>query len=111
MFNWINGIPEKVIEKLFLDIIKDFTPSDLQWATDNDASLLLLTQENSPKLLRTASAMARGFKGQGHLLNSTNLMSWLQEKRPEIYLAINLNPKKRAWMSKQVEEFQKFFFS
>jgi len=111
MFNFMEKVSEATIEKLFLDIIKDFSTANLTWATENDASLLLMTQQNSPKLLRTASGLAKGFKGCGHYLNSTNMLLWLKEKRPEIHTAIILNPKKKAWMQKQIEDFRRFLFS
>ena len=111
MFDWVNTASEKVIEKLFLDIIKDFTPQDLTWATNDNASLLLLTEKNSPKLLRTASGLAKGFQGQGHLLNSTNLMTWLEEKRKDLWLPVSISPRKRTWMQKQIEDFRRFLFS
>ena len=111
MFDLVNTASEKIIEKLFLDIINDFTSSDLSWAVNENASLLLLTEKNSPKLLKTASRLARGFRGQGHHLNSTNMMIWLEEKRKDLWLPIKISPRKRVWMQKQIEDFRRFLFS
>ena len=111
MFDFMNKVSEAAIEKMFLQLLKDFTSQDLTWATNEDVSLLLLTEKNSPKLLKTASGMARGFKSQGHLLNSTNMMLWLEEKRKDLWLPVSISPRKRVWMQKQIEDFRQFLFS
>ena len=111
MFDFINDAGEVAVEKLFLQVIGGFTIADLRWATDSGASLLLLTQENNPKLLRMASGLARGFNCQGYHLNTTNVLKWLKDKRPEVYVSVNVNPRMRKWLDRNVEEFRRFLFS
>jgi len=108
--NFMDNMSETVVEQMFLQLLKDFTVNDLSWATSNNVSLLALTEKNNPKLLRTASGLAKKFKGQGYLLNTKNVMIWLKEKRPELYTSLNLVPERKVWLSKQVNDFRQFLF-
>lgn len=110
MFDWVDTASERAIEKLFLKLLESFDNDDLQKATDENLSLLLLTQEHRPKLLRTASAIAGRFRVQGYLLTYQNVLSWLKEHHRSLWFSIQLDKKKQKWLENQVNIFHKFLF-
>ena len=110
MFDFINGIGEKAIEDMFMKILKDFSENDLQAAVKGDVSLLLLTEQNNPKLLRMASGLARKFRGQKQHFTFQNLMQWLEGRRPDLYSSVIIDVKKKAWIENQIDSFRQFLF-
>lgn len=110
MFDWVDSASEKTIEKLFIKLLEDFDTDDLEYATKNNVSLILLTQKHKPKLLNIASSLASNFKNQGHLLTIDNVMKWLEMKRRDFWFKIILDEKKRDWLAKQVYDYRVFLF-
>ena len=106
MFNF----GEKFIERFFLDLIKDFAGSDIANAVYDDISLLDITKDNNPRLLGLGAKMASKFNGYSYLLTTDNVIGWLEEKRPDFYIAIKLSKKHYEWLDRNVKEIKTFLF-
>jgi len=111
MLDILGEISEKAIEKLFMKLLEDFSSNDLEYAVENNVSLLLLTQEYRPKMLMLASGIARNFRGQGHLLNIDNVIKWLEANRKDFSIKIITDNNKKEWLKRQVDDFRNFLFS
>lgn len=101
---------EKVIEHFFLDLIKDFAGSDLADAVYNDLSLLDVTNDNNPRILTLGIKMARKFNGQSYLLTTENVIKWLEDKRPDFYIAVKVSKRHYDWLDRNVKEIKTFLF-
>ena len=111
MFDFLNNASEKILEKTFLKLLEGFSSNDLETAAKNDMSLLLLTKQNNPKLLRTAVGIASRFRGQKHLLNMKNVMEWLKDNREGLWISTVSDNGNKAWLGKQIDEFRDFLWS
>ena len=110
MFDFLNNASEKVLEKTFLKLLADFSSNDIETAAKDDMSLLLLTEQHNPKLLRTAAGISRGFRGQKHSLNMENVMEWLKDNREDLWISIISDNSKKAWLERQIDGFKAFLW-
>lgn len=106
----IEEIGEKVVEKIFLDLISEFSVDDLEYAVKHGIYLLDLAQENNSKLLSVGSNLARMFRGQSNLLTTENVLMWLCEKRKDMFGAIAVDRNKYIWLDRNVNEIKTFLF-
>lgn len=110
MFDIFNKVGETLIEKMFLDMLKDFSTEDLGDAVKNNTSLLDETTKYRPWILRTGERLAKQFNSYKDFVTTENVLIWLKQKRFDFYFTIISDPKKKAWLDKQVEEVCKFLF-
>ena len=111
MFDIIDEAGEAVFERLFLQLLDQFDREDLDDAVRRDVSLLDETVEGNPRALAVAEVAAKRFRGHAHLLTTDNVLSWLKKKRYELYFAFMSDPKARAWLMRQVDEFRLYLFN
>ena len=101
---------EKFVEEFFLNLIKDFSGSDLSYAVYNDISLIDAAAENNSKLLSFGFKMAKKFSGYSMYLTTDNVIDWLSEKRPDFYVAVKISKKHYDWLDRNVNEVKRFLF-
>ena len=107
----IDRATEKFMEKFFLSMISPFSVEDLENAVKTDESLLDGALAFNPGALAFAEKMAKQFNGQSTLLNTDNVMKWVQEKRSDLYFAFVSDFRKKRWLDRQVKEFKEYLFN
>jgi len=100
----------RVVESLFLGLIEDFGPEDVDEAVEENINLLELTSKERPRVLATSERLARQFKSYSKYLTFDNVMLWLKKRRPKLYNHIEQNPEARSWLKGQVKAIRHFFF-
>lgn len=110
MFDFLNGMGEAAVEKMFLNLIKDFSVEDLKEAVKTNLSLLEQTATFNPRMLAMAERLAKRFQSQKDTLTPDNVMGWLKEKRNDFYLAVLFNNNNKRWLDTQISGFRAYLW-
>lgn len=111
MFDAINKVAEKFMERFFLNLLKPFDREDLDEAVKSNINLMDETMKYNPGALALGENMAKRFNGQSRLLTTDNVLKWIKDKRYELYFAFISDQKAKIWLDTQVNEFKDFLFN
>lgn len=95
-----------VVEQIFLDMIKDYTPKDLEKAIKENVNLSALVKQYMPYMVNTARVFAPLFSSQKGNLNVENMLYYMKCKRPELVRVIILNKKGIKWMETNIKDIK-----
>lgn len=95
-----------VVEQIFLDLIKDYTPKDLEKAINENVNLSTLVKQYIPYMVKTARVFAPLFSSQKGNLNVENMLYYMKGKRPELVKVIILNKKGIKWMETNIKDIK-----
>lgn len=95
------------VEKIILNLIKDFKKVDLEFAIRRSISLADLILKYQPYLISLAKFIYPMYSKNGNLLTYQNVLKWLKKVRPDLYEVIIASEKGKNWLRKQVNEIKR----
>jgi len=98
---------EQILLESFLKLISRFKTEDLHKAINENVDLSILAQQHAGDILRIARIFAKIMGVNPDDLSSANVLINLQDKRPDLYREIVLNPKGRPWLEWNLGKFRR----
>lgn len=98
------------LELTVVEMIRVYTPQDLQYAIDRDVDLSELLRTFSPSLVWFARLCAPAFRGSASSLNESGVTDWLHYNRPDLYEVIQGSQVGRNWFRKQIKGIKCLIF-
>lgn len=101
---------ENLVKNVFIGMLKPFSAVDLNKAVMGNISLLDNMIKYSPSQLSLAEKLSHHFVNQKNLLTTENVMIWMMDKRPDLYIVFKNDIKSFRWLDWNTKELSIFLF-
>jgi len=97
------------LEKVFIEILSNFSVEDLKFAIKNDVDLAKLMVERVPTIVKMIRAFAHFYNNQKNEINADNIVLFLSEKKPEFAKTL-MTPQGKKWLNKNIINIKRIIF-
>ncbi len=99
-----------IVERVFLSLIVKYKPRDIEYALDKNLDLATAVQIYAPHLIQVGRGLSKVFRPNTEDLNVTNMMSYIQQKRPDLFSIIVRHKNGTKWLKANIRAFKKLLW-